>query len=103
MSQYDALIAQFQDKLKFAPDFKKTVKFVVKDNNDDSIIVDCSERPALVSYEDAEADVTLIADLDIFQGLMDGSKDPNMAFMMRKLKIKGSMGVAMRLNSILED
>ena len=75
---YDDLIKQFQDKLKFAPDFKKVVKFV-------------------------EADVTLIATHDLFKGLMDGSKDPNMAFMMRKLKIKGSMGIAMRLNSILED
>jgi putative sterol carrier protein len=45
----------------------------------------------------------LIADLDLFKGLMDGTKDPNMAFMMRKLKIKGSMGIAMRLNAILED
>lgn len=100
---YDDLITQFQSKLKFAPDFKKTVKFVVKDNNDDVIVVDCSERPAIVSHDDAEADVTLIADLDLFKGLMDGTKDPNMAFMMRKLKIKGSMGVAMRLNAILED
>ncbi len=100
---YDDLIKQFQDKLKFAPDFKKTVKFVVADKNDDAITVDCSERPAIVSHTDGESDVTLIANLDIFEGLMNGTKDPNMAFMMRKLKIKGSMGVAMRLNTILED
>jgi len=100
---FDNVIAQFQDKLKFAPDFKKTVKFVVKDHDEAIILMDCSERPAVVSDEDGEADVTLIADLDLFQGLMDGTKDPNMAFMMRKLKIKGNMGVAMRLNSVLED
>ncbi len=100
---FDELISQFQDKLKFAPDFKKTVKFVVKDHDDATVIVDCSERPAAVSKSDDEADVTLIADLDLFKGLMDGTKDPNMAFMMRKLKIKGNMGVAMRLNSVLED
>jgi len=99
---YDDLIKQFQDKLKFAPDFKKVVKFVVTDNYDDEIIVDCSQRPAEI-VEGVEADVTLIATHDLFKGLMDGSKDPNMAFMMRKLKIKGSMGIAMRLNSILED
>lgn len=99
---YDDLINQFQAKLKFAPDFKKIVKFVVTDHDDDEIIVDCSERPATI-VTDAEADVTLLATLDLFKGLMDGSKDPNMAFMMRKLKIKGSMSVAMRLNAILED
>jgi putative sterol carrier protein len=99
---YKNLISQFQDKLKFAPDFKKVVKFVVTDD-DQPIMVDCSERPATVSYEDGDADVTLIAAHDTFKGIMDGSKDPNMAFMMRKLKIKGNMGLAMRLNAILED
>lgn len=101
---FDNLISQFQDKLKFAPDFKKKVAFVVTDHDDHRIVIDCAERPADISDgTDDEADVTLIASLDTFKGLMDGSKDPNMAFMMRKLKIKGSMGLAMRLNSILED
>jgi putative sterol carrier protein len=100
---FDDLISQFQDKLKFAPDFKKTVKFVVKDHGDATVIVDCSDRPATVTEGEGEADLTLIADLDLFKGLMDGTKDPNMAFMTRKLKIKGNMGLAMRLNSILED
>ena len=99
----DKLIADFQDKLKYAPDFKKTVKFIVKDHDDAAVVIDCSQRPATVTMGDGEADVTLIADLDLFRGLMDGTKDPNMAFMTRKLKIKGNMGVAMRLNSILED
>lgn len=100
---FDNLISQFQEKLKFAPDFKKTVKFVIKDHDDTSVIIDCSERPAIVTQDDGDADVTLIADLSVFTGLMDGTQDPNMAFMMRKLKIKGSMGLAMRLNAILED
>jgi putative sterol carrier protein len=99
----DQLIADFQDKLKYAPDFKKKVKFVVKDQDDATVIIDCADRPATVTMGDGEADVTLIADLDLFRGLMDGTKDPNMAFMTRKLKIKGNMGLAMRLNSILED
>lgn len=103
MSQYESLISQFQDKLKFAPDFKKSVKFVVADEDDATIVVDCSERPAIVTEGDDETDVTLIANLSVFEGLMNGTQDPNMAFMMRKLKIKGSMGVAMRLNAILED
>lgn len=99
---YDDLINQFQTKLKFAPEFKKIVQFVITDNNDDTIIIDCSNRPAEI-VTNTEPDVTLIATLDLFKGLMDGSKDPNMAFMMRKLKIKGNMAIAMRLNAILED
>lgn len=100
---YDHLIRDFQAKLKFAPDFKKTVKFVIADHDDETIVIDASERPAEIHRDDREADVTMIASLATFEGLMDGSKDPNIAFMTRKLKIKGSMGVAMRLNAILED
>jgi putative sterol carrier protein len=100
---HNSLITQFQDKLKYAPQFKETVKFVIKDHDEDVIVVDCSERPALVSHDDSEADVTLIADLKTFENIMNGTQDPNMAFMMRKLKIKGSMGLAMKLNAVLED
>ena len=100
---YETLIKQFQDKLKFAPQFKKTVQFVIK-AQDKTIRVDCSERPVIVTEDDdSDADVTMIATLDVFSGIMDGSKDPTMAFMTRKLKIKGSMGIAMQLNAILED
>jgi hypothetical protein len=34
---FDELISQFQGKLKFAPDFKKTVAFVVKDHDDTAL------------------------------------------------------------------
>lgn len=100
---YDALIREFQAKLKFAPDFKKTVKFIVTDRDGDVIIVDAAARPATVSRDDGAADVTLFATLDTFEKLMNGTMDPNIAFMTRKLKIQGSMGVAMRLNALLED
>jgi putative sterol carrier protein len=35
--------------------------------------------------------------------MMDGTQDPTLAFMMGKLKVEGSMGLAMKLNSIIED
>jgi len=34
---------------------------------------------------------------------MDGRQDPNVAFMMGKLKVQGSMGLALKLNGFLED
>jgi len=100
---YETLINSFLEKLKFAPDFKKIVKFIVTDHDDKMIIVDTTERPAVVTYDDREADVTLTASKALFESLMNGTKDPTMAFMTRQLKISGSMGVAMRLNAILED
>ncbi len=88
-------------KMALASGFDAKVKF---DFSDDGVIfVDATQNPPEVSHEDLEADCTLKCSLDTFKGLMDGSQDPTMAFMMGKLKVDGSMGLAMKLNSIIED
>lgn len=48
-----------------------------------------------------EAQCTIRATLDTFKELMDGELNPTVAFMTGKIKIDGSMGVAMKLAQIL--
>lgn len=92
---------QIRDRLSAAGHLKNKVKF---DFGDDGIVfVDNTGASPVVSHEDAEAEVTLACSLATFEGFMNGSQNPNVAFMMGKLKVKGSMGLAMKLNSILED
>ena len=50
---------------------------------------------------DEEAEVTLTADRETFEGMLDGSVNPTMAFMTGKLKVDGAMGVALKLGSLL--
>jgi putative sterol carrier protein len=50
---------------------------------------------------DEEADVTLTASTETFRGILEGDVNPTMAFMTGKLKIDGSMGLAMKLGSVL--
>ena len=50
---------------------------------------------------DEEADVTLSADPETFQGIMTGDTNPTSAFMTGKLKVDGDMGMAMKLASAL--
>jgi putative sterol carrier protein len=88
-------------KLQAAADIKARVKF---DFGDDGIVlVDSTQDPPVVSHEDAEADTTLVCSIETFQGFMDGSQDPNVAFLLGKLKIRGSVGLAMKLNAVLEN
>lgn len=72
-----------------------TVKFEIE--GEGCVMVD----GAGVREGDEEADVTLTADPETFQGMMDGDTNPTSAFMSGKLKVDGDMGMAMKLASAL--
>lgn len=81
--------------------FNHTAKF---DFDDEGILfVDATQSPVVTSSEDAEAEVTLRTSLETFEKILAGQQDPNIAFMMGKLKVSGSMGLALKLNSMLEE
>ncbi|MBN2629814.1 MAG: SCP2 sterol-binding domain-containing protein [Rhodobacteraceae bacterium] len=50
---------------------------------------------------DEPADVTLTASAEVFKSILDGNTNPTMAFMQGKLAVDGSMGLAMKLGSVL--
>lgn len=50
---------------------------------------------------DDEADVTLTAEGEVFQGILTGDVNATMAFMTGKLKVDGNMGLAMKLGAVL--
>jgi len=90
-----------RQKMSKAAHIKARVKF---DFGDDGVVfVDSTQDPATINNEDQDADASLVCSLDVFEKLLSGAQDPTMAFMMGKLKVKGSMGLAMKLNGILED
>ncbi len=98
----ETITKKISEKLVNAPDIKARVKF---DFGDDGLIfIDSNESPIQISNEDkGDCDVALLCKIKTFIGLMDGTQDPNIAFMMGKLKVKGNMGLAMKLNAMLED
>jgi putative sterol carrier protein len=97
----DQITQEITARLGKAAGLDKAVKF---DFGDDGIIhVDNTQTPPVITHEDNEADVTLACSIDTFEAILNGRKDPNVAFMMGQLKVRGSMGLAMKLNSILED
>jgi putative sterol carrier protein len=92
---------KIKTKITRAAHIKARVKF---DFGDDGIVfIDSTQDPPEISNEDKESDTTLVSSMETFEKIMAGQQDPTVAFMMGKLKIKGSMGLAMKLNSVLED
>ena len=75
--------------------FDAVAKFVIE--GEGAIMID----KAGVRAGDEAADVTLTASRETFEGLLNGSVNPTMAYMSGKLSIDGALGVAMQLGSAL--
>lgn len=89
----NAAVAALSEKLSGG--FSGTAKFVIE--GEGSLIVDGSG----VRAGDDEADVTLTADRDTFEGILSGDVNPTAAFMQGKLAVDGDMGLAMQLGAAL--
>lgn len=95
------ITALIKKKMEQARGLQARIKFDFGDSG--LVYVDTTQDPPEISHDDKEADTTLSCSLDTFAAILNGTQDPNIAFMMGKLKVQGSMGLAMKLNAILED
>jgi len=59
------------------------------------------DEPKVEEGEHESPNCTIITDADTFVGVATGSINGQMAFMTGKLKIKGDMGLALKLQKIL--
>jgi putative sterol carrier protein len=50
---------------------------------------------------DGPADVVLLAAADVFRGILDGSVNPVMAYMIGKLKVEGNAMRALKVSELL--
>ena len=89
----DAAVKALSAKLNGS--FDGLAKFVI--TGEGAIMLDASG----VRAGDEEADVTLTASATVFQAILEGEMNATSAFMTGKLKVDGSMGMAMKLGSVL--
>ncbi|MGX9349820.1 SCP2 sterol-binding domain-containing protein [Shimia sp. W99] len=89
-----AAVAALQEKLS-GDAFDGSAKFEIE--GEGAIVIDSDG----VRASDEDTDVTLSADVETFQSILDGELNPTAAFMSGKLTVDGDMGAAMRLGSVL--
>ncbi len=68
-----------------------------------TLLLDGTATPPVLSEDDDEADCTLRLSLDNARKLVKGELNPTLAYTLGKLKVDGSVGVALKLASMLED
>ncbi|MFM8449623.1 MAG: SCP2 sterol-binding domain-containing protein [Haliscomenobacter sp.] len=94
---FESLFDQFKAKVASMPPIGKTLKLVVDEH---IVFLDLTTDTPQISSEDKEADCTISASMETLEKLRKGELNPMMAAMSGKIKIKGDMGVAMKLQSL---
>ena len=90
----NAAVTALNEKLAVSP-FDGTAKFDIE--GEGAVMIDADGARAA----DDDAEVTLSADVDTFEGILSGDTNATSAFMTGKLKVDGDMGMAMKLASVL--
>ena len=102
---FAAMTVAVSEDPSLAKKFGGSVVFQMDDGQ--AIFVDFKAAPAVVqTLEDSsskppKADLTVRTSLKTMQLLLTKKLTPQQAFMKRKLKLKGNMGLAMKLNALL--
>lgn len=96
----DLIMQEIQKKAKNIAPFGAKLKF---DFGEGIVFLDGTGNENLVTNEDKEADCVITASIDTFEKLSTGKLNPMMAMMTKKIKIKGDMGVAMKLQSLMKN
>lgn len=92
------LTEQIRVKAEHADSLNATAKLVTDQG---VIYIDAKQSPAVVSNEDKDADCEIQVTVDNLIKLGTGELNSMMAFMGGKLKVKGDMGVAMKMGQVM--
>ena len=94
----DTITDQFKKQAPKLPSLDKSLKFVF----DEGVVhIDMSGEEASVTNEDKEADCTITTKVETLEAMRKGELNPMTAVMSGKVKIKGDMGLAMKLQSLI--
>ncbi len=97
----ERLAEQIRQRAAQSPRLGYTVKFVIGENA--VIRWDGTGAEPLIDTTDGPADTTIRMSEDNLDKLLSGALDPTLAYMTGKLKVEGSLGVAMKLTTLLGD
>jgi putative sterol carrier protein len=97
----DELTERIRQRAAANPPLGYRVKF---DLGDDGLIFwDGTDSTARIANEDGDADTTIGISGGDLTKMIEGDLNPTLAYMTGRLKVSGSMGVALKISQLLED
>jgi putative sterol carrier protein len=100
MSLEDATAA-VRAKATTSPSLGHSIQFDLGANG--VIYWDGTQSPPVIDNTPRDAETTIGISLDDLNRLIAGALNPTMAYMTGKLKIQGSMGIALKMSQLLEE
>ena len=94
----ESILADIRNKASKQDPIGATLKLKVDDH---ILYLDGTGDSNIISQEDKDADCLVSISMNTMQKLVAGDINPMMAVMTGKIKIKGDMGVAMKIQSLL--
>ena len=95
---FETIVEEIRKQAENVSPLGARLKFLLDDN---VLMIDGSGDKNIVGTEDGEAQTTIITSIENMIKLKSGELNPMMAVMGGKVKIKGDMGLAMKLQSLL--
>ena len=96
---FETLKAGMTERASNASPLGKRLKFDFGEGQ--QLLIDGTGDTNVVTAEDADADTTVKVSIEDFKKISKGEMNPMTAVMTGKVKIKGDMGLAMKLQSLL--
>ncbi|WP_207484299.1 SCP2 sterol-binding domain-containing protein [Arenibaculum pallidiluteum] len=97
----DQLEAKMKPRLPHFRTFGARARFDFGDQG--SLFLDATRTPATLTRGEGTPDTTIRMTLENFDKMISGQLNPTMAFATGRLKVQGSMGLALKLAGLLED
>src|SRR3989338_2185983 len=93
--------AQLQKNVDKVKAINAKYKFILNGDDGGTWVVDLTANPPTVTAGEGDAQCTVEMSAADFGQMMAGTLNAQMAFMSGKLKIKGDMGLAMKLGQVM--